>query len=72
MIKVGQKAPLFQMSDILKFDIQKKKTITLYENKISKPYGTSKTQICVEQVHFPLKGGTRTSSGTAGVDSNCP
>ena len=36
MWKVGQKQPFFQMSAILKFDFQKKKTITFFWSKLSK------------------------------------
>ena len=34
--KVGEKWPIFQMHTILKFDFQKKKTITYFRKKLSK------------------------------------
>ena len=54
------------MSAILKFDIQKKKTITFFWSKLSKLH--KKTQFCMWQLHFPLNNGKQEQA----VDSHPP
>ena len=62
MWKVGQKWPLFQMSAILKFDFQKKKTITFFWSKLSKLH-KKEPILHVTTTVYLKQGETRTNSG---------
>ena len=50
-VKSRSRIAFFQMSAILKFDFQKKKTITFFWSKLSKLH--KKDPFCMWQLHFP-------------------